>query len=108
MNEAEIMKALECCCNGVILCKSCPYKKYNLCSKELLKDVLDLLNRKNAEIENARSEAIKEFAERVKEAGAKSVEVAFYGNGTETIEFITLRTSLVDQIAKEMGVETDV
>lgn len=78
---------------------------------EVIEELLDanehlavLLNEANDEGRKARAEAIKEFAERVKEAGAKSVEVAFYGDGTETIEFITLRTSLVDQIAKEMGV----
>ena len=64
-----------------------------------------MLENQDYKIKKAMGGAIKEFAERVKEAGAKSVEVAFYGNGTETIEFITLRTNLVDQIAKEMGVE---
>ena len=114
MTEAEIMKALECAflyqTTDVRTYKGIPIEKFS-------KAVIDLINRKNAEIESftdigklyseikaeARAEAIKEFAERVKEAGAKSVEVAFYGNGTETIEFITLRTNLVDQIAKEMG-----
>lgn len=115
MTEAEIMKALECLASQ---------------GEYTVQNALDLINRKNAEIEvykerfemldsnsqmaigyadaleeRARAEAIKEFADRLKEAGAKSVEVAFYGNGTETIEFITLRTNLVDQIAKEMGVE---
>ena len=119
MTESEIMKALECCSTGLAeSCLDCPLS--NTCMTTSVEQLaLDLINRKNAEIEkfadigklyseiraDARSEAIKEFAERVKEAGAKSVEVAFYGNGTETIEFITLRTNLVDQIAKEMGVE---
>ena len=109
MTEAEIMKALEWCemftDNIVLSSKKGEKFTFALQSLQTIKQVLKDYNRKNAEIETARAEAIKEFAESVKEAGAKSVEVAFYGNGTETIEFITLRTNLVDKIAKEMGVE---
>lgn len=90
MTESEIMQSLECC------------------TSNRARDLLDLINRKNAEIENltinmnafglgmkrekeradnARAEAIKEFAERVKKTN-RSVAI--------------LRTSHIDQIAKEM------
>lgn len=95
LTEAEIMKALECCierrdlkqCNNY----DCPlqYKTSTFyeCKKMLVESALDLINRKNAEnerlealskhhqtlinmlnegIAEARAEAIKEFAERVK------------------------------------------
>ena len=109
MTESEIIKALEHCtssatsgaCNGCPLntkdgCNSLTYT-YNL----LEKLALDLINRKNAEIErlqkhntemarkhyqDGRAEAIKEFAERI-----KSVFV--------------IDERFIDQIAKEMGVE---
>ena len=53
--------------------------------------------------DKARAEAIKEFAERVKAVGARSIEVGHFDSKTN--EYITLRTDLFDQIAKEMGVE---
>lgn len=124
MTESEIMKALRCCADRY--CKGCDERGKPNCRESIASLAWNLIQDKKAEnarlgkaiqvqeimldnqdyaIKKARAEAIKEFAERVKEAGVKSVEVAFYGNGTETIEFITLRTNLVDQIAKEMGVE---
>lgn len=94
----EIKKALECCAKGTFNCDGeCP-RSYNnslsisACRFELLGDVLDLLNRNDAEIErlnvrnktlaaiiknydwkftNAKSEAIKEFAERLTEKADK-------------------------------------
>lgn len=94
MTDNEIIKALECCKRsvGAILCTSnCPM--YSECdSEDPMEDIcglaLDLIDRQKAEIErlnielqsmrnaansykmhyeNAKSEAIKEFAERLKE-----------------------------------------
>lgn len=76
MTEAEIMKALECCCN--VGCLICPY--YNRsglemsCSDKLILDCLDLINRKNVENESLK----------------KCLEAASNG---------------LDRIAKELGVE---
>lgn len=78
--DAEIVKALECCINAD--CLNCPQwsdEWYSGMCNDFLKSVLDLINRKNAEIESlensvrlqaemlyeARVEAIKEFAERL-------------------------------------------
>jgi hypothetical protein len=128
MTELEIMKALECCSNNVLYenCLSCPYEKYlekgHTCIILVTKSTLALLNRKNAEIEKlcgevdeliiakdqlfdeaealikkARAEAIKEFAIRL---------AMHFGTYTEndSVRVVDL-FRLIDQIAKEMGVE---
>lgn len=88
MNDNDIIKALECCLDNDILdtnCKECPLKKQNPeCMDIMMKAILDLINRQKAEIERLKkennqfadigkmyseikSEAIKEFAVRLKE-----------------------------------------
>lgn len=89
MTDNEIIKALECCKNG--RCDDrCPF--YGIkedCEVELPEEALDLINRQQAEIERlkeqnvrlnkecdhyihfteyAKSEAIKEFAEKLKDS----------------------------------------
>lgn len=116
MTEAEIMKALECCAEQRP-CQECPLCNYTQdaekCKNKVFVECLDLLNRKNAEIERVtkerdnitktytevvdawqitRAEAIKEFAERVK--GKQ------YLDGVYVVD-----VKDIDQIAKEMGVE---
>lgn len=50
MTESEIMKALECCKDG-LKCSQCYCKPiHNDCASVLIGDALDLINRKNAEI----------------------------------------------------------
>lgn len=91
MNDAEIIKALECCghceCNDEKTQTECPLINMTFCKNYLRKQSLDLINRQKAEIESlqnvlskwkdiahretsyvgiARTEAIKEFAERMK------------------------------------------
>ena len=53
MNDAEIIKALECCSHEAYDCDVCPLnlKEEELCFIEVRKYALDLINRKNAEIE---------------------------------------------------------
>ena len=51
LTDNEIVKALECCKNDGIICFECPYKKPNGCMEKLSADVLDLINRLQAEIE---------------------------------------------------------
>ena len=96
MTEAEIMKALE------------DQKGLYLANGVFAYDALALINRKNAEIEQfadigkmyseikaeAKAEAIKEFAERVKE---ESILTDKFGE--------VILSADIDQIAKEMGVE---
>lgn len=117
--EAEIMKALECCFKKGLLCESCDecpnMAMGSLCMDQMIKDAIDLIERKNAEIERlealskhhqtlinmlnegiaeARAEAVKEFAERVKKKG-------FTNNFCKLL----ITAEEVDRIAKEMGVE---
>lgn len=93
MTDNEIIKSLECCAAPFSTkCKVCPLFNKDLCQDILLEKALDFIKRQKAEIErltinmNAfglgmirekekadtiRSEAIKEFAERLKEQPIK-------------------------------------
>ncbi len=75
MTDNEIIKALEYCSTDVRenTCPKCAFYKKHRCSTLMLNAVSDLINRQKAEIERllqklqqAKSEAIKEFAERLK------------------------------------------
>lgn len=83
MTDDEIITALECCSHrGKKDCDNCPvnYKTAELCFEDVMSDAFDLINRQKAEIERylhsikilendvqtAKSETIKEFAERLK------------------------------------------
>lgn len=89
MTDKDIIKALECCKPKQNRnCGNCPaYELGDFCAAELKENALDLINRQQAEIERlkiknqslrgtanfykfnyneARTEAIKEFAERLK------------------------------------------
>ncbi len=94
MTDNEIIKALECC-SEANNCGKCEYEptEYQIgtvgCCNELMKDALDLINRLQAEnerlsqfggillhngselfkeVQTAKAEAYKEFAERLKKA----------------------------------------
>ena len=93
MSDEEIMKALECCGEPYNICAECPMpnniKDDCRCNEQLANYALDIIKRQQAEIERlqntindildrqpilveraekyAKSEAIKEFAERLKE-----------------------------------------
>ena len=94
MNDNDIVKALECLGGDEVLCRECAYGHipYPVCKKLAAKNALDLINRQKAEIDKlrqkldyenyecercacdlldqrdrAKSEAIKEFAERLKD-----------------------------------------
>ena len=78
MADNEIIKALECCL--IKDCDNCPYDQY-ACDPHLERDALNLINRLKDEnkdlrqivftdrskaIKNLKTEAVREFAERVK------------------------------------------
>ena len=69
MTDSEIVKALKCCGDDASKCLSCPLysMKCAYCVKMLCNNALDLINRQRAEIEKAKSEAVREFAEKLKE-----------------------------------------
>ena len=113
MTDNEIKKALECCSEHDYLCpKGCPLdsEERDADCKALTKHALDLINRQQAEIERLKkrsilnglkvvnkerkqikSEAIKEFAERLK----------------ENFQHIPLVVFRIDNLVKEMTEEKE-
>ena len=76
MTDEQIIKALEYCSTDVRenTCPKCAFYKKHRCSTLMLNAVSDLINRQRAEserllqkLQQAKSEAIKEFAENLKE-----------------------------------------
>lgn len=122
MTDNDIIMGLECCsksCSENFICCACPYAKLpvkNYCGAELSKDSLDLINRQKAEIEKLkntdfqvevssrlekeiRAEAIKEFAENLKQQ-AFSCDVSFgFGKEHYTKAVAVIE---IDKIVEEM------
>ena len=82
--DDDVIKALEYCLEDVANCNNCPYERYcDMHENNMVRDTLALINRQKAEIEmlnktlseqfdsyenirkKAKSEAIKDFAERL-------------------------------------------
>lgn len=139
MTESEIMKALECCKKRE--CCECPrvgkFENVFLCYADLTHYVLNLINRKNAEIEALQKKDGAECptchgtgrtgttdwltkgmsAEQIAEKKAKAIAECNTEIRAEAIKEVLqkvkktnrsvaiLRTSHIDQIAKELGVE---
>ena len=117
MTDNEIMKSLDACDN--CFCENCSYKpKLIYCREELCKDALGLINRQKEEIERLqetidsicifvketavnrgspiktlKSEAIKEFAERLKNVSERDLTYS-------CPEIVT--TEDIDRLVKEM------
>lgn len=88
MTDNEIIKALECLTGEPKLCKDCPYnntERYPFCREGCAKDALDLIQRQQERIKRLKdnldavlkekaghTEAVKEFAKRLKEEMLKS------------------------------------
>lgn len=103
--DEEIVKALKCCNDySSPNCSQCPYEdegeaaNYVACADVLMIDALDLINRQKAEIAywmdaaaNAKREAVKEFAERL-----KSEMLIAYNYPIQAV---------IDKVAKEMTEE---
>lgn len=124
MTDNEIIKALECCSKNCCNYKECLYSDNELdCVETLTMDALDLINRQKAEIEklnkqvfyvparaNGKSmlvrmtlksiadEAIKKFAEKLKES-AFDVDVSF-GYGKECYDK-AVAVIEIDNLVKE-------
>ena len=121
MTDNEIIKASECCKNAD--CQNCPRWSEEWCNgmfNDFLSDVLDLINRYKAEIErlqsmnqakldmihdilamleNAKSEARKEFAEGLDEVFAASMI-----NSTDTIS-IPIICDIIKDTLEELECE---
>ena len=96
MTDEQIIKALECCSTDVRenTCPKCAFYKKHRCSTLMLNAASDLINRKKAEnerlLQKLQSEAIKEFAERLKKE-------ALINSGYEV-----LQAGAIDNLVKEM------
>ena len=130
--DNEIIKALECCISGEECdCLLCPLHDEEFCTDERNRAELDLINRQKAEIERlqehnnilicrvddivyecdcAKQEAIKEFAERLKE---EPIKCAFPLLGLQTRDeieeyfndiMLQVRDA-IDKIVKEMNAQ---
>ncbi|MBP1546311.1 MAG: hypothetical protein J6A37_06905 [Oscillospiraceae bacterium] len=68
MTDSEIIELLETC-GEIANCKKCSFynAEKNNCLIKLNTYALDLINRQQAELEKAKSEAVREFAEKLKE-----------------------------------------
>ena len=118
MTDSEIIKALECCKSMVSSCEECPmHIEGAICHEyELNKKALTLINRQKAEIELwqneykracaerdahictsnvMKSEAVKEFAERLEEYSYESM--GNYGS-----RHMDVSVKDIDNIVKEM------
>lgn len=118
MTDKEIINALECLCGDEIPCKDCAYKSDAFaCRRMTAIDALDLINRQQAAIERltdynenlqtantalsneileAKSEAVREFAERLKD---KSLTKWDYHDAVDIEE--------IDNLVKEMVGDTE-
>lgn len=77
MTDKDIIQALECCAN-LGECSECPYGSITVCHEEKDKDVLDLINRQQADIERLNKvkhllEETLEYKSRIIEAQTKVV-----------------------------------
>ena len=106
MTDSEIVKALELCriplaykrvCNNSACKFNVNYKQCNLDDY-----ALDLINRQQAEIEKAKSEAVKEFAEKLKERAFECPITFTFGFGTEWVKE-AVSVIEIDSLVKEMG-----
>ena len=121
MTDNEIIKALECCCEDGDGCTGCPRLNAEFgatitsCSAGLATNALSLINRQKAEIKRltrmyltlcesldkaenqistAQAEAIKEFAERLKEKNIMSEH--------QREDFLLVFYKAFDDLVKEM------
>ena len=113
MTDEQIIKALECCAtDDGDDCFQCPYGNIVYkpgdggCVNRCRKEALDLINRQKAEVENEikeiKSEAIKEFAERLDE-----MIYATHGNIVD-VDGIVLLNYIDDDINKLVKEMTEV
>ena len=115
MTDNEIIKALDCFSGKEIYCKNCAYRdnsNMGICRRNAAKDTIDLINRQRAEIEDlkdknehlavflteAKAEAIKEFAEKVR----RYIDVGHLRPPTELCFSELDVVNIIDNLVKEM------
>ncbi|MGN0598670.1 MAG: hypothetical protein ACI4JK_02145 [Oscillospiraceae bacterium] len=108
MTDNEIIKALEHCSNQKYIsdCEKCQYFAFD-CRDTLIEQALDLINRQKAEIEKSRAEAVREFAERLKNT-MSNMEANSQNNAYKTAMEDMLSyyvPKIIDKLVKEMECE---
>lgn len=102
MTDNEIIKYMQCVIGNEVSCSECTYQKvlpFPSCRMMCAKNALDLINRQKAEIlelqkriinwrtdmdyrpDEIKSEAIKEFAERLKHEITSAIDTYYNSNG---------------------------
>ena len=102
MTDNEIIKALECCGNIVdSTCKECAYHEtYNAsCVVRLMRNALDLINRKNAKIERLQSmcQTLSECRDEALRVGVRAVrntKSEAYKEFAEELEYFVLNEGI--------------
>lgn len=109
MTDNDIIKALECCIEGD--CDNCPWDEQTACNEYMKQDALDLINRQKANVEgltnavkylneqlsSAKAEAVKEFAERLKEKALTTIRSGQYITQLGVVDCYD-----IDNLVKEM------
>lgn len=104
MTDREIMRALEHCFKEES-CQGCPYSGYlTECSKNSPKDALDLINRKQAEIERLKEELEEAETkyEKVYEQVAKDIKANLAEKKKMTISEIEKKLGYGIEIVKNL------
>lgn len=104
MTDREIITALKVCHKDDVYpkCDRCPYIKVSRCMNILGEDALGLIYRQQAELEKAKSEAVREFAEKLKECAFEFPTTITFGFGTEWVKE-AVSVIEIDNLVKEMG-----
>ena len=112
LTDKEIVKGLECCASGEFEeCKNCPYiEGYPYCDGPMERDVLDLINRLQAEIKDLQKVVVDDFAteydNNIKAEAYKAfwkelyVEMRMYGQQEKFTKSVFL--SVADKVLKEL------
>ncbi len=102
MTDEQIIKAVEICRTSGT-CRGCPYHELYTaeCICALMKDVFDLIDRKKSDIEREinqiKSEAIKEFVERL-----KRTSIGLEIGDDKKFKMTVVSTVAIDNLVKEM------
>ena len=106
MSDKEIIFSLECCCDR-LRCSECYFAFEGGCDNKLKASVLELINRQQAEIEKARAEAIKEFADRLKDEINQAIYI-YYNDAAGGYYLAENCIDEIDNLVKEMvGAENE-
>lgn len=102
MIDNEIIKALECC-SQEYKCTYCPFEpEYPYCSRILTKNVLEFINRQQAEIERLKDEASKARRKALLEASSKFAGHSDYHGDTILCKLICMAEGKEVEIAKPL------